>query len=124
MAGVSVKYLFLALVIPSAAFCEVYNGNELHQLCLQDRAHQYIAGHIDKAEQDAVGMLILSADAKGDMVETVRKIVKGYCLPPKATLGQATDVVCKYIKENPKDRTKPATVMVGLALNEAFPCSK
>lgn len=118
------RYLIWALLFPSAAFGEAYNGNELQQLCLQDRALFYVAGHIDKGEQDAVGMLLLTNDFNSVQAKTARTVIKGYCLPPKATLGQATDVVCKYVRENPKDRTKPAAVMVSLALNEAFPCPK
>ena len=122
---------FIGIVVmfwPAVVAAEFYNGSALHDLCSQDRAATYIAGFIDKAQQDDMAtFLFMPGEESGTRTTAVREIgnqIKG-CLPQKATLGQLNDIVCEYVKNNPKARTaKTGSAMIRFALVEAFPCWK
>lgn len=117
---------FCLMASPSAA--EVFSGNELHRFCQEDRAAMYVAGVLDKADQDSTFIYFITpGEASSARTATIQKLqssIRNYCLPPKSTLGQVSDVVCKYIKENPKERDKTGAAMILFALGEAFPCPK
>ena len=44
------------------------------------------------------------------------------CSPEASTMTQITDVVCKFLKDNPKVRHYGAAAVVQTALETAFPC--
>jgi hypothetical protein len=117
--------LILALSASSAS-ATFYNGNELYELCQRDRVALYIAGYLDKSWQDRIATTYFmpESSSKNAAVKAVNKAIRGYCIPERATLGQLGDVVCKYVKENPKDRTKEAVGLINLAFLDAFPCSE
>lgn len=45
-----------------------------------------------------------------------------FCLPDHVTLGQAKDVVLRYLREHPADRHLPGAALVIGAMRSAFPC--
>ncbi len=45
------------------------------------------------------------------------------CIPVKATRGQLTDVVIKYMKDHPESRTDSASLIVMRALVQVWKCS-
>ena len=51
----------------------------------------------------------------------VHKIEKQYC-PGTANTGDMTEVVAKFILEHPADRNNPVSLIVVMALREAYPC--
>jgi hypothetical protein len=61
--------------------------------------------------------IIYTTTVKGFVSERPR-----VCLRDKVTAGQVRDVVLKYLSDYPQFRDMPATVLIGLALHEAFPC--
>ena len=46
------------------------------------------------------------------------------CLPSHATIQQVTDIVVKYLSDHPERRHYSASSEAGVALMQAFPCSK
>ncbi len=112
----------------------MYDGNKLVALCSRDQGFVvgYVAGLLDKSSAD-VNLVI---NQPGMLPEAGKKVqlapevtalmlrVEGYCLPAGASLGQATDVFCKYLKENPAERHKDGAYLVGVSLKADFPCFK
>lgn len=78
------------------------DGNWLHSQCQEDRVgcHAYVTGVIDGT--DAVSPTL-------------------YCWPENAKLGQAVDVVKKWLEDNPAIRNMSGSNAVISALKEAFP---
>jgi len=50
--------------------------------------------------------------------------IENYCIPAGASLGQAVDVFCKYLKDNPEERHLPASVLAAKSLGLAWPCKQ
>jgi hypothetical protein len=44
------------------------------------------------------------------------------CVPEEVTVGQEISIVVKYLREHPEKLHYPGSVLVNIALNEAFPC--
>lgn len=61
-----------------------------------------------------------------DMWQALLTWVKTYFIAPpsKVTLGQMTDVVIKYMNENPAQLHKSADSIVVSAISKDFPCGK
>ena len=45
-----------------------------------------------------------------------------FCMPSSATLGQTIDIVTNWLTHNPQHRHRAATVLVSVALSEAWSC--
>jgi hypothetical protein len=106
--------IFLAVatmaLTPKMAPAEFYSGNELFQLCTsyQHGASLYIGGALDAA--------VTLQGFEGNM--NVAEI----CMPPQSLLGQAKDIVCRYLENHPEHRHFPAAGIVIRSVHEAFPC--
>ena len=101
------KILLFTLLIPSFVHAGFYSGNELKEQCNKPTGsynrgicHGYVASTIDMGE---------------DLL---------FCPPSKVTLGQMTDVVIKYMNENPAQLHKSADSIVVSAISKDFPCGK
>ncbi|MGG3811482.1 Rap1a/Tai family immunity protein [Methylorubrum rhodesianum] len=46
------------------------------------------------------------------------------CLGKSVKAGQARDVVCKYLRDNPENRDDHGDYLVAQALTKAWPCKK
>jgi hypothetical protein len=46
---------------------------------------------------------------------------RSFCTPTQVTVGQVTDVVCKYLADNPQHRHYGGALLVVHAIAEAFP---
>jgi hypothetical protein len=44
------------------------------------------------------------------------------CTPKEITVHQTVDVILNYIREHPAQRNMAATMLIGDALGQAFPC--
>lgn len=130
------RLAFLLALVPFPAAAD-YSGNQIHTLC-QTNPHfldGYMAGLMDKARQDwlIVGaMMPMTADTKSpEEFDRTRKrmlqtgdVIIDYCVPDGAKLGQAVDIVCKSLRENPADRQKSAAYLAVEAMKAAWPCRK
>lgn len=107
----SLLVILVALVTGSPASAAYFkDGNWLHSNCQRNlgsrestQCQSYIIGVIDGS--DAVNNAL-------------------YCWPENATVGQARDIVKKWLEENPALRTMPGGDIVVSALKEAFPTKR
>jgi len=51
------------------------------------------------------------------------KLPLPWSIPAQATAGQLKDVVCNYLRDNPKYRASTASSLTIMALRDAFPCN-
>jgi hypothetical protein len=113
------------------------SGNELSQQCLTNNkvlVFGYVEGVLDKAVVDSEVLLHFYFDTydklkTADRIERDNQVlvrsflaVDGYCVPKEATFEQKADVFCKYLLDNPDQRTKNAAELLGSALKTAWPC--
>ncbi len=101
------KLLLFILIAPSFVQAQFYSGNQLKEQCNKATGsygrgvcHGYVAG---------------INDAGGDIL---------FCTPSNVTLGQITDMVIKYINENPAQLHNSADRIVISAISKDFPCNK
>ncbi|APZ97327.1 hypothetical protein BWQ93_01590 [Sphingopyxis sp. QXT-31] len=106
-----------AMHIPAPASAAGFkSGNDLWEDCRVSerdaeyftrigRCTAYIAGAADS-------LLMVSAFNKGS-----------FCLPANVTLGQLTDVVAGYLRDNPAKRHMSASLLVGEAVLASFKCT-
>jgi hypothetical protein len=120
---------YIASLSSNAAAAPAMTGNQLADFCgitiaplaNRERCLSYIVGAADGA---AVGSTRASAyyDKDGDLkFDKSRKLFLP-CTPDGVTALQVTDVVIKYLRENPAQRHLPAASLVVDALHHAFPC--
>lgn len=104
------RALIVALLLfPTAAASGFYSGNEIYNMCQGPGKHLgYIAGVWDT----------LIAMHELDIAPKV------FCSSNDVTLGQAGDVVCRYLERHPEKRHLSASSLVGSALLEAWPCAR
>jgi Rap1a immunity proteins len=139
--GRMLKIILAAAILSAyitAPHAENYTGNKLHELCEKNKPliYFYVGGVIDKAEADAEALNRLS-NRLDEKLETVSqrmallagmhfglREVQGWCVPKGATLGQAGDVFCKYLRNNPAERNKGASALLTTSLNEVWACNK
>lgn len=95
-----------------------YNGNKLNEL-----RGSYSIAKDRKASvsniQDA-GMFAGYVVAVFDFGDEA----KLFCSPDSVTVGQATDIVEKYLIDHPEERSEQAFIIAMNALKAAFPCKK
>jgi len=102
------------------------SGNRLHGLCkdLPEFMNGYVAGWLEKFQNDrlavSVDYLTYSRDERHEALS--KTIVANICLPQELTLQQTTDVICKFLNDNPKERHLTAAYHLTHALSEAYPC--
>lgn len=112
------------LVVTGSAGAATYTGNRLSELCVSDKSFVlgYVVGMADKAGDD-IG--IASARLAGDLrLATLLYEIENYCIPKEATLGQAVDVFCKFLRDNPGERHLPASVLAAKSFSKVWPCKR
>jgi hypothetical protein len=96
----------LALVASTTASAQFFNGNDLFNHMTDEApikrmlAMGYIAGASDFSQGDF------------------------HCTPASVSLGQTNDVVMQYLRQDPVNRHRDASVLVVIALAKAWPCAK
>jgi len=78
---------------------------------------------------DLYGFCASSGSLCGGYIEAIANAydpINAYtaCEPPSMPIGQAVDVVKRYLATHPEQRYKPAWSLVMVALAEAFPCRR
>jgi hypothetical protein len=94
-----------ALMIPSIASAQFMDGNKLMNYLGSD-------SHIERIH--GMGYVIGVHDVYDDTI----------CLARGVTTQQASDIVLKFLRENPSKRNLAADILVLVALGKDFPCPK
>ncbi len=68
---------------------------------------------------EGIGIYRSSAEAK-----TKQKMPKYFCRPDGVERGQLVSVVLKFIRNHPEDAHRRTGVLIIVALEHAFPCTK
>jgi hypothetical protein len=111
----------LLVTVSSSAHCQFFNGNELFDLCKS--APQTLSGYVAGVADKSVGdIAFVEFWAEGGTRESLKKVVKPFCMAEAVTLGQMRDVVCKYLTDFPQRRHLAGSALVQTALGDAFPC--
>jgi hypothetical protein len=96
-----------ALVSPADA--GFVDGNKLHQDC---------SSMLNVLDSSCAAYISAVADMLGAAPVSGHRA----CLPPGVKLGQAVDVVKRWLADNPQSRHLPGPEVVATALERAFPC--
>lgn len=104
------------IVMAGPSWAAFYDGNDLYKECSEAKilAFGYVTGLIDSAEALHFRHESRNMDK--------RSALKPFCIPPEATVGQVTDVMCKFLGNHPEQRHRPASLLVPEAFERAFPC--
>ena len=114
----------LLALFATCANSAVYNGNRLAELCLGDRSFVtgYVVGMMDKASDDiGISSIRFAGDQRLGLVVFE---IENYCVPAQASVGQAVDIFCKYLTENPGERHLPASILAAKSLSAVWPCKR
>ena len=106
--------MWFALFDPAPATAGFKTGNQLLSECeaLDDNQKRAVcAGYIS-------GTFDLLLEQQELYPEPILKV----CPNERITLGQATDVVVKHLKDNPADRDMSASFLAWMAIYRAWPC--
>lgn len=105
----------IALSNASPAHGAFVDGNALYAECTATKDD---ATYFSKASR-CMGYVLGVYD---DMMFVLQaQYGKGDCTPNRITAGQITDIVIKYIRDNPQERHFSGALLVRVALFEAFP---
>ena len=100
--------LIITLLFASPVRAEFINGNILHERCSgDDYGKIYCMGY---------------SAAVSDVMET--QVVAGWtaCVSKNANVAQVTDIVTRWLANNPQKRHYAANGLIAQALAETFPC--
>lgn len=100
------RYFALAALAASPSFGQVLTGNDLLQ----------------RMASDSPGLRSMALGYVGGVNDSLDGDV--FCAPEGATLGQAVDIVRKWLTDNPQHRHMSAAVLVAVILQRAWPCRK
>ncbi|WP_153100306.1 Rap1a/Tai family immunity protein [Paraburkholderia hayleyella] len=106
-----------ALAVPFSA--AAFTGIQLNQLCTKTdvASRSACAAYIEGAADGIFNTI----DAIGGT--TGPHVSQYFCLPPNVRSQQLTDVVRKYISDNPQVSSYNASTAISLGLGKAFPCA-
>lgn len=116
MKYVAALFLTATFFDASSANATFFTGNKLHELC---QSSPLVAAGYVMGITDFNGVNLNAIDQNGNSVQSKQFI----CIARDVSGQQATDVVCKYLADHPKDRNSPAPILVYSALLDAWPCS-
>jgi hypothetical protein len=118
-----------------AATSAEFRGEEINDTCLTSRfwVTGYVSGYIDKSHSDQHTLLSLkgkiSSTHPGETPDKdlaayseADRDIHGYCLPDRITFSQVSEMFCKYLRDNPSHRQKPATELLDIAMKQTWPC--
>jgi hypothetical protein len=100
-----------------AAWCASLDGNTLYKDCSSKPGKSGDDFQVGVCTGYVVG--IAEVMFSGNQVNGFRA-----CAPEGITRRQVTDIVVKWLNENPTERHRAAVGLVAAALTKAFPCAK
>ena len=118
--GVEVKKLIIAGVLifiqlPVFAFGEDWStGNKWYETCTSS----------DSKLKSLCVTLVAGMSLGSEVQAALTNTDKLLCLPNKVTNGQATDILAKYLINNPGKRHLDISILFFTAMGQAFPCPK
>jgi len=126
--------LVCALASGFAADAVAWDGDQLYKACegggTSIACLAYVAGIMDRNTSDAAqasNFLRIYAKRFPGIPETPRNYFKLMAcraqIPPGTTYGQAADIVARYLRDHPGERSADGSELVDRALGGAFPCS-
>ena len=113
------KKIMTILILLASINCYGMNGNELFKLfesANKARAGYYVIGVIEGTSYSSFLNSMKTEKDKGNNNSVP------YCSPKGATYQQSSDIVEKYLKENPSVRHQEASFLVYVALIDVWPC--
>lgn len=110
-----VLLVVLAAMRPVPASAQFYTGNKVYTECTADEN----AATYNVARALCLGFVVGVYDVVVPLIRSSGE--SALCVPDGVTLGQVTDVVIKYLRDNPAKRNNPAASLVTEALLEAWP---
>ena len=119
---VSLIVLLFGLLVANPTRADIFNGNELLDLCKQapQILNGYVAGLLDKSVSDTAFAEYWAPTKESK--DSLKKVIRPFCMPDGVNLIQMRDVVCKYLTGFPQHRHIGGSVLVQTALADAFPC--
>ena len=119
--------LVILLLLPSIVY-GVSTGNDLENLCIAEKDKTSDKG--TKEWLDVSCMLYIQGTIlgwKAGMIMGGRDDfadgnIGGICISKQSTANQWSDIVKNYLRMHPEKLQEPATIVVILAIEEAFPC--
>jgi hypothetical protein len=93
---------------------DIFNGNRMHSVCTNGKSNPAVKMHATSYVSGALNTL--------QLVQTSKTFPKLVCLPDGVTYEQAVDIFCKYLEEQPEQRSKNSAILIVAALARAFPC--
>jgi len=113
MRNLIVATAFLITSYPAVA--NFYDGNKLHDFM---RDYELLEAKSPDADMKNAffyaGYVAGISDAYNDLI----------CKPENTQLGQLWGVVAKYLKAHPERWNRPASELILVALQDAYPCPK
>lgn len=100
------KLIAVLIFLPTLAYADFWSGNMLHQRLQSTDGTDRIL---------ALGYVMGISDAYDG---------SAHCSGQSVTAGQTRDVVKLYLEQNPAVRDMNASIIVMVALGQAFPCPK
>ena len=115
-------------LITGTAYASSFDGNKLYELCQSNdfALYGYVSGWIDKELEDSYGVQrAIERIPDNPAMSTLKFVVDGnICYPKGMTLGQAKDVLCLYLKNNPATRAQSGSLLLWTAYREVWTCAK
>ncbi|CAJ0858262.1 hypothetical protein AMST5_01100 [freshwater sediment metagenome] len=86
----------------------------MHSVCTSGKNNPPVKMHVTTYVSGALNTL--------QLVQTSKTFPKLVCLPDGVTYEQAVDIFCKFLEEQPEQRSKNSAILIVAALARAFPC--
>jgi hypothetical protein len=98
-------------LMSGAAQAHYLTGNDWVHWCNQDRCHGYILGIADGLEMMTAARIANHGDISGMA-----------CVPAGVDGNQLIAAAAQWMRRNRQDWHKPAALLLGIAIQEAWPC--
>lgn len=124
----SLHVLFLGSIFSLAAIPALaeLSGNDLLAMCIENdfACNAYVRGYTLGLQRGVIrGLLHDDPVAGAASLDDQADSASGVCAPGGVTTGQITDVVIKFLKDNPEVRHEGIDILTFRAISQAFPCS-
>jgi hypothetical protein len=121
----SVVFL-LGLVTAFPVSAQTLTGNELLARCKGQLSDRRLANNENWCEGFLLGFsngyIVGLIDGAPDAFQKDGNADRSLCIPENVTIGQARDVIVRFLEQNPAMRHGTAAYLSFTALSQAFPC--